>query len=206
MPVNMERRGLVALGLLWLGGVRVFAAADVTGIWSAAVRSQGGLGAQMAFTATEATSTFGALIDHQYEIDGTKIKMTAGPNSPPASSLIGLEFTIDADTLTIKPAGGPAMVMTRVGTSHRDAHPIVGDWTYMHQTGVAAVQRFGRKGNAQLSVPIETIRGPYRIEGETMHIQFEGRPAITLTVKQEGHVLTTRDAKGKQIQFVKFEY
>ena len=77
MPVNIERRAFVALGLLWLSGVRAHASTDLTGIWSAVVRTRGGLGAQMIFTATEAISTFGALVDFNYKIDGTLIKMTS---------------------------------------------------------------------------------------------------------------------------------
>jgi hypothetical protein len=35
MPVNMQRRALVALGMLWLGGVPAVAAddVDVRGVW-----------------------------------------------------------------------------------------------------------------------------------------------------------------------------
>jgi len=102
--------------------------------------------------------------------------------------------------------GGPPQVMTRIGAAHRDAHPIIGDWTYMYPAGVQAVQRFSRKGLTQLSVAAMTLKGPYRIEDETMHIQFDGMPAVALTVKREGEVLTTRDDKGKETRFIKFEY
>src|SRR6266545_996090 len=208
MPVNMERRALIALGLLWLGGVRAVAAIDVTGLWSAAVRSRGGLGYQLTFTATEAALTFGALIDLKYEIAGNKIKMTSGgPDGPPLSSLIAREFTIDGDKLTIDQGdAGPPMVMTRVGVAHAGAHPIVGDWTYMHKTGVPAVQRYGRGDDAQLSVPFETSKGPYRIEGETMHVQLDGRQPLALKIKREGNMLTTTERSGKDVTYVKFEY
>jgi len=208
MTVNMERRALVALGLLWLGGVRASAAPDVTGLWSAAVRSRGGLGAQMSFTEAEAISTFGALIDLTYEIAAGKIKIKTGaPEEPPMERLIARDFKIDGNTLTIEPVeAGPRMEMTRVDAPHPGAHPIVGDWTYMHQTGVPALQRFGRNGNAQLSVPFQTSRGPYRIDGDMMHIQFEGKPPLTLTIRREGNALITRDPQGKEIKFVKFEY
>lgn len=207
MTVNVERRALVALGLLWLGGVRASAAPDVTGLWSAAVRTRGGLGAQMAFTATDVTSTFGALVDFKYEIEGPRLKMASmearEPTPPEAAAR---EFTIEADKLMIMIEGKTAQIMTRVGLPHPGAHPIVGDWTHMHYTGVPAVQRFSRNGITQLSVPFRTHSGPYRLENDTAHIQFTGMPALALTLKREGDVLTTRDAQGKDIRFVKFEY
>ena len=159
MHTDMQRRGFLAFALLCLGGRRAFAAPqatdDLIGIWSAQVRTKGGLGAQMTFTAAgDITSTFGALIDLKYEIDQDKFKMTiAGPDERPMSTLIGREFKIDGDQLTINQGDlGPPQVMTRVGMPHRDAHPIVGDWSFTHSTGATAVQRFSRKGTAQLSV------------------------------------------------------
>jgi hypothetical protein len=205
MPVNMERRALIALGLLWLSGVRAVAAIDVTGLWSAAIRTRGGLGNQMTFTETEATSTFGALVDFKCEISGNTIKVTSLESRDPSPGMTQ-EFKIEGDTLTMTLADGTPQIMTRVGAPHRDAHPIVGDWTFPHQTGVPAVQRFSGKGTMQLSVPFQTLKGPYRIEGETMHIQFAGAPAVAVTVQREGNRLTTRDDKGKVIEFVKFEY
>jgi hypothetical protein len=207
MPVNIERRAFVALGLLWLSGVRAHASIDLAGIWSAVARTRGGLGAQMIFTATDATSTFGALVDFKYELDGTLIKMTSmepANQSPPAS--MTQEFRIDGNTLTVTSATGVSLVMTRVGAPHRDAHPIVGDWSFTHQTGAPAVQRFSRNGVSQLSVPFKTDKGPYRITDDTLHLAFDGRPALTLTVKRDGDRLITRDAQGREIRFVKFEY
>jgi len=207
MTVNMERRALVALGLLWLSGVRADASPDVTGLWSAAVRTRGGLGAQMAFTATEVTSTFGALVDFKYEIDGTKLKMASvdARESAPAEAA-AQEFKIEGNTLTTTAEGKPAQIMTRVGSSHPGAHPIIGDWTYLHYTGVPAVQRFSRNGIMQLSVPFQTRRGNYQLENNMARIQFAGLPALALTIKREGSVLTTSDAQGKEIRYAKFDY
>lgn len=206
MPVNIERRALIALGLLWLSDVRASAAIDLTGLWSAQVRTRGGLGSQMTFTATDLISTFGALVDFKYEINGNLIKMTsmAPGETPPAT--LGQEFKIDSDKLTFVHASGTSQVMTRVGAPHRDAHPIVGDWAFLHQTGVPAVQRFSRNGITQLSVPFKTNKGPYRLEDDTMHVQFEGMPALALKVKREGNLLTTQDSQGREIRYVKFEY
>ena len=175
MPVNMERRALLALGLLWLGGVRAVAAAaiDVTGMWSAAVRSRGGLGYQLTFTGTEVAMTFGALIDLKYEIAEDKIKIkTSRPGRSPMSPLIGREFTIDGDTLTIE-RRRPPQVMTRIGAPHPGAHPIVGDWTYTHQTGVPAIQRFTRKHARSALGAVRHTQGslPHRGRDDARRVQ-----------------------------------
>jgi hypothetical protein len=209
MPVNMERRALLAFGLLWLGGVRAIAAptaVDVAGLWSAEARSRGGLGWQMLCEGTELTLTFGALIDLTYEIDGNTIKMfIANANEPP--TLIAQPFTIEGDMLTIaQGAAGPPLVMKRVGAPHQGAHPIVGDWSYKHQTGAQAIQRFGRGKRAQLSVQIDSHKSPYRVEGETLHMESKDGAPVVLTIKREGNVLTTRDASGKEFRYIRFEY
>jgi hypothetical protein len=187
MRACMQRGALLASMVMCPGAGQTFAADDLTGIWSAEVRTRGGLGAQMTFTATEVTSTFGALVDIKYEIDGK-------------------EFTIDGDKMTVTRAGGPPQVMTRVGAPHGGGHPIIGDWSFMHYTGQPAVQRFSRNGTSQLTVPFQTTKGPYRVDNGTLQIQFEGRPAVVLKVKRDGNVLTTTDSNGKEIRFIKFEY
>jgi hypothetical protein len=187
MRTNMQRGALLAFALMCLGEGRTVAADELTGIWSAEVRTRGGLGAQMTFTATEVTSTFGALVDVKYEIDGK-------------------EFTIDGDKMTVSRPGMQPQMMTRVGAPYGGAPPIIGDWSFTHYTGQPAVQRFSRNGTTQLTVPFQTTKGPYRTEDGTLHIQFEGKPPLVLKFKREGNVLTTTDSNGKEIRFVKFEY
>lgn len=208
MPMDIQRRAILALATICLAGFHAGAEEDLTGIWSAEQRTKGGLGAQIVFTPTEAVSTFGALIDLKYEIDGNLFKLIyLTPSAPPSEKLIGREFTIEGDKLTIAQGdAGPPLVMTRVGPPHLGAHPIVGDWTYPHPAGAPALQRFSRSGAAQLSVVMQTVRGPYSVANDTLEMRFEGRPPVTLTIKREGNILITTDAKGRVIRHVKFEY
>jgi len=198
---------LVALALICLGAAPAAAADDVTGIWSAQIRTRGGLGAQMTFTAGQVTSTFGALVDFKYEIDGNRIKMTSlSPHDPKPAAIMTQEFAIDADKMTVTMAGGQPQLMTRVGAPYPDAHPIVGDWSFTHQTGQPALTRYARSGVMQLTVPFQTFKGPYRIENGAARIEFEGLAPLTLKIKRDGDVLTTTDPKGKDISFAKFEH
>ena len=206
--MDIERRAFLALAAILLCGIRAGAEEDLTGIWSAEVRTKGGLGRQMIFTPTEVNSTFGALVDLKYEIDGTLFKMIhLTPGYPPPEKLIGQPFTIDGDTLTIaQGAAGPPLVMTRVGTPHPGANPIVGDWTYQHPAGAPAIQRFSRNGAMQLLVVMQTVKGPYSVANDTLNIRFEGQPPGSLTIKREGNVLIATDANGRATRYVKFEY
>jgi hypothetical protein len=208
----MQRRAFLAFALLCLGGRRAFAAPqatdDVTGVWSAQVRTKGGLGSQHIFTAAgDITSTFGALVDFRYEIDGSRLKLTSlNPGDPQPPTPVIQDFTIDGNTLTVVIGGAPAQTMTRVGAPYGDAHPIIGDWSFTHYTGQPAWARYARTGITQLTVPFQTFKGTYRVADGMMHIQFAGIPPIALTIKRDGDVLTTTDHNGKDIRFVKFDY
>ena len=116
------------------------------------------------------------------------------------------EFAIDGDKLTIGHAGTPVQVMVRVGTPYPGAQPIVGDWNFTHDTGQPAVARYSRAAIAQLSVRFKTYNGSYRVAGATLHIEFDGLAPLALSIRRDGDLLTTTDANGKEIRFVKFNH
>lgn len=200
MPVNLERRALVALGLLWLGGVRAGAAVDVTGVWSEPARGGGRDQMQMVFTPTHATLISGMLFDATYEIDASKIKLVFAPL--PETHVF--DFTIAEDTLTVISAEGKSDHLTRIGAPHHDAHPIVGDWAPRVAGKLQFAYRFSRLGLMQSVLSFTTSTRPYRIEGERIH--FDGKPSLTRKIRREGNVLITQNATGKDVKLVKFEY
>jgi hypothetical protein len=209
MPVDIKRRALIGLGLMWLGGVRAFAAGaavDVIGVWSTLARTgkHGESGDQMIITGREAILTESILFDSRYEIDGTKIKMTPMDerHGPPEA----FEFTVEGNRMTTVAADAKPRVMTRVHAPYKGAHPIVGDWTFPLLLTWNFTQRFSRRGAAQLALPLEMDKGPYRLEGETMHIALARKPPLALTVRREGNLLITRGADGKETRYARFEY
>jgi hypothetical protein len=205
MRVRIGRRTILAVALLFGSAIRADAAEDLIGIWSAEARTRGGLGGQIIFTATEAISTFGALIDFKYEIAGNRIRFVQDPARPEASPL--MEFTIAGDQLTLAQGlDGRPLVMTRTGAPFAGAHPIVGDWTYPHPAGAPAIQRFARNGAAQLRVVMQTVKGPYRTEKDSVTLQFQGRPPVKASFRREGNVLTLTNPDGKAFRYSKFEY
>lgn len=208
MPVNLERRALVALGLLWLGGVRAFASIDVTGLWSDTVRTGENevTGDQMLFTTTEVMLINGILVDFKCEIDGSKMKLTAERQGLSEE----YDFEVDGNKMLmtfVDTTKGPVTrVMTRRGQPRPGAHPIVGEWTWPLLGTLRCVQRFSLTGDAQFAIPFEVQKGAYRIEGETLHIELARQLPRVLTVRREGNMLTTLDETRKETRFVKFEY
>jgi hypothetical protein len=216
MPVNLDRRAFVGLGLLCLGGVRAYAAddIDVTGIWSSVSRTGdiGSSGDQMIFTSSNATLTNGILSDSTYTIEDNRITIT--PNDVRHGMPQICEFKIAGNKMLIRGPGIRPRIMTRTGKVLIGSDQIVGEWSWPFLSEEwRFVQRFSRSGAAQLALPFDMDRGPYRLAGETMHLELVRRGAvteavrdITLTVKREGNLLITRDATGAEKRFVKFEY
>jgi hypothetical protein len=205
--MTLHRREFLVFALVCASGVPAHAQADVVGIWSAQVRTKGGLGAQMTFTADgKVTSTFGALVDFNYEIDGSKLKLSQLNPKEPAPPPFSQEFSVEGNKLSINQPGKDPDVMSRVGMPIPGVHPIVGDWRYVASNSMHGLVRYSRAGVMQYSLPFQTHSGTYRAQGHELHIAFENQPPLALTSKREGDVLTTTDPKGKQIVFVKFTH
>jgi hypothetical protein len=208
--MNVHRRVFLTLALMVTGACSAASAADeVTGIWSAQARTKGGLGAQLVFTANgEATITFGALVDLAYTIEGNRITMMVAQDSAAPAEPMVEDFTIDGDTMRQRSVEKPEYekIFRRKGTPHADA-PIIGDWTYPHQTGPTALVRYSREGIVQLSVPFQTGQGTYRLNGNVLELDVPGRPLAVFDIKREGRTLTLMErATGRTIGYRKFEY
>jgi len=182
---------------------------DVVGMWSSSARTKGGLGPQWVFTKDgNVTSTFGALVDFKYEVKGNSIKMTLlAPDGAVTKEVSTQEFSIDGDTLTENPrTPDRKQVMKRTGKPYKDAHPIVGEWTYKHYTGGPALMRYARAGIVQLSVPFQTITATYRANQGTLTITPSDQKPVRYKYKRERDSLVLTDGEGKESKFLRFEY
>jgi hypothetical protein len=209
--MNVHRRVFFALALMVAGASTAAAAESLAGTWSAATRSKGGLGAQWVFTRDgEVTLTFGALVDFSYAIAGNRITMT-NDREPAASREDSLveEFVISGDTMTQTLAGSPdsRKILRRVGTAAAGTNPIIGEWTYPHPTGAAAFMRYSGTGTVQLSVPFQTSKGTYRLNGTTLDVELQGRPPMTFDITRDDRALTlTERGSGKAGRYTRFDY
>jgi hypothetical protein len=207
--MNAFGRSLLLACLTLLNSLPAIARDDVVGMWSSSSRTKGGLGPQWAFTKNgNVTSTFGALVDFEYEVDGSQIKMVLlAPDGSSTEETVTQEFSINGDTLTENPqTPDRKQIMKRVGKPYKDAHPIVGEWTYKHYTGGPALMRYSRTGIAQLSVPFQTLTGTYRTNQGTLAITPNGQKPASYKFKREKDSLVLADEEGKESKFLRFEY
>lgn len=182
---------------------------DVVGMWSSSSRTKGGLGPQWVFTKDgNVTSTFGALVDFKYEVKGNSIKMMLlAPDGSVTKEVSTQEFSIDGDTLTENPrTPDRKQVMKRTSKPYKDAHPIVGEWTYKHYTGGPALMRYSRAGVVQLSVPFLTLTGTYRTNQGALTIAPNDQKPVSYKFKLEKDSLVLTDGEGKESKFLRFEY
>ncbi len=207
--MNVHRRVFLALALT-LGAGNASTAEDVAGIWSAQVRSKGGLGFQWVFRDGEAAMTFGALVDFKYTLEGNRITMTNTFDPAGRGDAIIEEFVIEGDTMTQTQPGMPGAEksLQRTSAPYPDAHPIVGEWTYRHPTGPAAFVRYSRDGVVQLSVPFKTMKGSYRLNGKMLEVELQGGPPTAFDANRDDRnlVLTERGGKNRVSGYSKFEY
>jgi hypothetical protein len=208
--MNVHRRVVLALALMVAVTSTAAAADRLTGMWSAQTRTKGGLGAQWVFSANgEVTMTFGALVDFTYTIAGTRITMTSDKDPASRKDPLVEEFVIAGDTMTQTRVGSAdsRKVLQRVAASPAGADPLIGEWTYPHPTGPAAFMRYSREGVVQLSVPLQTSKGTYRLNGNVLEVEVPGRPLTVFDIALEDRALTlTQRGAGKVSRYTRFEY
>jgi hypothetical protein len=207
--MNTLARVLCLGSLALLSSFPAVADDDVVGIWSSSSRTKGGLGPQWIFFKDgNVTHSFGALVDFKYEINGSQIKMTLlAPDRSLTKEVSAQEFSIDGDTLTENPlTPDRKQVMKRTGKPYKDAHPIIGEWTYKHYTGGPALMRYSRTGVVQLSVPFQSLTGTYRTNHGTLTITLRDQQPTSYKFKRERDLLILTDGEGKESKFLRFEY
>jgi hypothetical protein len=183
---------IMLLAIFLVGPLASFSLADdasgIVGKWAAVARTKGGLGARFNFQGNGiVTSSFGALVDFDYRIEGKVIKMNLRGDKDRVDSI---PFGIVGDKLILNPADpDKRQEMTRSAVTIAKAHPIVGIWSYKHYTGGMATMQYTTKGLAQLSVPFDTLSGAYKVQGQELQIDFDGKPSSKRKIYLEGNSL-----------------
>ena len=160
---------------LWLGGIAVAQSVvavpgALLGSWEAISRSEGGLGSTISFAPDNSlTFTMGAMVDMGYRRSGDSLFVTS-----PNGDLAPAKIAIVHDTLVIT-RNGREQRESRVGVAVGD-NPLVGNWTYLHYTGVPAYEEYTAAGAYHLRVPIRTLQGNYTAFGDAamLHLMGDG--------------------------------
>jgi hypothetical protein len=168
-------RIIAALAPLWLSGIAaaqgtVAVPGALLGSWEAISRSEGGLGSTIAFAPDNTlTFTMGAMVDMGYRRTGDSLFVTSANGD-----LAPAKIAIVHDTLVVT-RNGREQRETRVGVAVGD-NPLVGNWTYLHYTGVPAYEEYTAAGAYHLRVPIRTLQGNYTAFGDAamLHLMGDG--------------------------------
>lgn len=161
----------------------------IVGKWAADSRSKGGLGALYVFSENGiATYSFGALVDFDYQVNNNTLKYTfKNPDTGQSESEPAEAFFLTPTQLIINPSDPQKKtVMTRVGSAVAGQNSIVGNWSFKHPSGVDAIMQYGKSGGAFLHVEMLVFKGPYKLSGQELTVQLEGRPTTTRKFKLEG--------------------
>jgi hypothetical protein len=175
---------------------------QIVGKWAADSRTKGGLGALLIFGDDGVvTSTFGALVDFKYVVEGQTIKMTF----PDTAEQTTEPYSIVGDKLIAYPADPEKrQERTRVGTAKAGAPPIVGVWTFKHYTGKMATMQYTSNGLAQLSVPTKTLKGHYKLLAQELTMEFDGQPTSNRKIQLSGdHLSLLADGSKPEQKFTR---
>jgi hypothetical protein len=93
------------------------------------------------------------------------------------SATFSKPYEIVGDKLT-ENAADPTnrLDMRRVGSAKPHEPAIFGLWTYKHYTGATATLQYTSGGLAQLSVPMRTSVGRYKLQTNELTMEFQGQP------------------------------
>jgi hypothetical protein len=177
----------------------------IVGKWAAVARTKGGLGARYYFQENGVVlSSFGALVDFDYQIEDKVIKMSLKGEKEQVDST---PFEIVEDKLILNPADpDKRQEMTRSAVTTANAHTIVGIWSYKHYTGGMATMQYTTKGLAQLSVPFDALSGAYKVQGQDLQINFNGKPSLRRKIHLEGNrLIFLPDGQKKQEEYLRVE-
>lgn len=76
--------------------------------------------------------------------------------------------------------------MSRVGAGTS----LVGQWTYEFSAGTQALLRYNTNGTGQLSIPMQTRSGRYKLESGKLTFEFPGEPPTIRRITLAGDRLT----------------
>ena len=175
---------------------------QIVGKWAADTRTKGGLGTMLIFGDDGVvTSIFGALVDFKYVVKGQTIKMTF----PDTAEQTTEPYSIVGDKLIAYPADPDKREeRTRVGTAKPGAAPIVGVWAFKHYTGEMATMQYTSSGLAQLSVPVTTLKGRYKLLAQELTMEFDGQPTSNRKIQLSGdHLSLLADGTSHEQKFTR---
>ncbi|NVN92646.1 MAG: hypothetical protein HXX11_18905 [Desulfuromonadales bacterium] len=178
---------------------------ELVGKWASVARTKGGLGTRYYFEESGIVmSSFGALVDFDYKIEGQMMKTNLKGEKEQTDSA---PFEIVGDKLILNPSDQTTrQEMTRSTITATNAHPVVGVWSFKHYAGGMATMQYTTNGLAQLSVPFDTVKGKFAVQGQSLQIDFDGMPSVTREFRLEGNrLLFLPDGKNMEEKYIRVQ-
>jgi hypothetical protein len=208
-PVRCLACGLVALAI-WLGSgvldaLAQDAAAQLVGRWDGVTRSAGGIGEIIELRADGSmTHWFAAMVEFIYVVQGPVLTTSFTPASGAPAEQTTTEIRFEGNVLIQKNTSGLETRMDRKRAGGPLDPPIVGVWSYPHDTGRTAYMLYTADGRLIFRLPIRADRGRWSVSGE--QLTMGPMPATArLTYRVQGDQLVLTDEQGKQMTYVRAE-
>jgi hypothetical protein len=166
------------------------------GTWEDQMRSADGTGLTFLFTREKAvTMVFGAMVDGHYTLVGDQFTIIGTGGKRPVIESV---FLTNAGDTAIFSAGSVSDKLVRIGPGTQ-ADSIIGEWRYIHSTGMPGYNEYSADGRMRLRVPIRVVKGRYSVSGNTLTMRTSLAPnedreapltlrGDTLTIDMDGHL------------------
>lgn len=198
--------------LVWVGAVTHAAhSADTTsgliGRWEAVTRSHGGLGQIIEFQGDGSmVHWFAAMVDATYRLEGARLIESFTDGGTGGVRKIAPEVRFEGSELIQKdPISGEELRMTRQGAAGPQGAPIVGVWSFPHDTGVTAFVMFTPDGRMIFRLPIRADRGRWSVSGDRLAMGLSAPEMTRYRYELQGDALILTDEKGKQQKYLRAE-
>lgn len=212
MTTSVSRRRFVKIGAVGVAAVAAAietrqAAADVpaalVGRWEATARSHGGIGQVFELQADGTlVHWFAAMVDGAYKLEGTRLVESFKDSATGKVS----EIRFEGATLVQKDAqSGAEIRMTRQGAGGPPDAPIVGVWSFRHETGVTAFIMFTADGRMIFRLPIRADRGRWSVAGDSLTMGLKGSAMTRFRYEVQGDQLVLTSDQGRQERYTRAE-
>jgi hypothetical protein len=203
-------RGLVAVAV-WVGcgladARAQDAAAQLVGRWDGVTRSAGGIGEIIELRADGSmTHWFAAMVEFTYVVQGFLLTTSFTPASGAPVEQTTTEIRFEGNVLIQRSVGsGLETRMDRKRAGGPLDPPIVGVWSYPHDTGRTAYMLYTADGRLIFRLPIRADRGRWSVSGD--QLTMGPLPATArLTYRMQGDQLVLIDEQGKETSYMRAE-
>jgi hypothetical protein len=143
----------------------------ILGFWESVETSEGGIGTALDLQdAGRLRQSVVVLVESAYRLEGGRVLMD---DDSTAEELI---WTVtEPDTMELSVPGAGVMRKRRFQDPSNGRWRLVGDWTADPPGKLQAFERYTEDGRMLLRLPMKTDLGTYRLDGDRLQVEMEGR-------------------------------